>query len=216
MRYFVFDAFGTLFDVHSAARGCSAIIGPQWPWVSEIWRNKQLEYSWIYAGIHRHMPFREATRQGLVYALRVCGLEPSLAPDVLAAYDRLSPFDDVKSTLEALKARGCKRAILSNGDPDMLDQLVGNAGIADLFDAKLSVAAAGTFKPAPQVYALCQQHYGVLPGEIVFLSSNRWDIAGARAYGFVPIWVNRAGAPDEYPELAPARTLSNLTELLSV
>jgi 2-haloacid dehalogenase len=214
VRHFVFDAFGTLFDVHSAARGCAQIIGPQWPRVSEIWRNKQLEYSWIYAGIGRHMPFREATRQGLIYALQVTGLDTAMAREVLAAYSRLAPFAEVPEVLVTLKARGDKLAILSNGDPDMLDELVANAGLANLFDAVLSVEAAGTFKPAPQVYALCQRRFGVAASELTFMSSNRWDIAGARAFGMTPIWVNRSGAPDEYPDLAPVRIVGDLSALL--
>ncbi len=215
VRHYVFDAFGTLFDVHSAARGCADLIGPQWPRVSEIWRNKQLEYSWIYAALGRHIPFREATRQGLAYALEATGLDSAIAPGVLAAYCRLAPFPEVPEVLGALKARGDKIAILSNGDPDMLDELVTHAGLANLFDATLSVAAAGTFKPAPQVYALCERRFGVPAARLTFMSSNRWDIAGARAFGMSPIWINRSGAPDEYPGLAPLRVIADLTELLS-
>lgn len=214
-RHFVFDAFGTLFDVHSAARACADIIGPQWPRVSEIWRNKQLEYSWIYAGIGRHMSFREATRLGLIYALQVTGLDKNIAPGVVAAYARLAPFPEVPAVLRTLKERGDNLAILSNGDPDMLDELVRNAGLTDLFDAVLSVQAAGTFKPAPQVYALCERQFGVKAPQLTFMSSNRWDIAGARAFGMNPIWVNRSRVPDEYPEFPPVRVIDDLNALLS-
>ena len=214
-KHFVFDAYGTLFDVHSPARALAPLIGEGWPRLSAVWRYKQLEYTWINAALGRHMPFREATRQGLVYALKFCGHDEALAPKILEGYARLETFPDVAPTLHALKARGARLAILSNGDPDMLDELVENASLRAVFDAVISVAAAGTFKPAPQVYALCTERFAVAPAAITFMSSNRWDIAGATAFGFESIWVNRFASPDEYPELAPRRVFTTLEMLLA-
>ena len=212
--YFVFDAFGTLFDVHSAVREHGAALGAVSGRLSEIWRAKQLEYTWINAGLNRHVSFRELTRQALLYALTVCELDETIAPRLLAAYESLQPYLEVPDVLRQLKIQGARLAILSNGDPDMLEEIARNAGLNGMFDALISVEAAGTFKPDPRVYALATQAFGVSAGDITFLSSNRWDIAGAKAFGFKCIWVNRSGAPDEYPELSADEVISNLSALV--
>lgn len=213
--HFVFDAYGTLFDVHAPARALAPLIGETAARLSAIWRYKQLEYAFVHAAMDRHIPFREATRQSLDYALKFCELDAGLAPQILAAYARLDMFPEVSATLAALKAQGAKLAILSNGDPDMLDELVRHARLAEMFDAVLSVAAAGTFKPAPKVYLLATQAFGVTPRDITFLSSNRWDVAGAAAFGFTVYWVNRAASLEEYPHLPPARVIGSLAELIA-
>ncbi|MEQ1717418.1 MAG: haloacid dehalogenase type II [Hyphomicrobium sp.] len=213
-EHFVFDAFGTLFDVHAAARASAPLIGESWPRVSEVWRAKQLEYSWIHAGLGTHVPFRDLTRQGLHYALSICGVDAGVESAILESYGRLAVFPEVPDVLRGLKAQGAHLAILSNGDPDVLDGLVAHADLGGVFDRVLSVQAAGTFKPSPRVYALVTEAFPVAPGAITFLSSNRWDIAGASAFGFTPIWVNRADAPDEYPDLAPQRVVRDLRALL--
>ncbi len=215
-QHFVFDAFGTLFDVHSVAREHAGRLGPNWPRLSEIWRNKQLEYTWIYAGLGEHIPFREITRQSLHYALRIMGLDEALAPLLLESYRRLAVFPEVETVLRALKARGAKLAILSNGDMDMLDDIVEHANLGSVFDAVISARVAGTFKPVPKVYALATEVFKVKPEKITFLSSNRWDIAGAASFGFQTIWVNRAGNPDEYPHLPAGRIVSDLAPLAEV
>ena len=213
-EHFVFDAYGTLFDVHSVAREHAGLLGPNWPRLSEIWRNKQLEYTWIFAGLGQHVPFREITRLSLLYALRVTGLDEAIAPRLLESYQRLAVFREVETVLRALKARGAKLAILSNGDTDMLDDLIENANLTGVFDALISVRVAGTFKPVPKVYALATEVFEVKPEEITFLSSNRWDIAGAASFGFQTVWVNRAGNPDEYPDLPAGKTVSDLSPLI--
>lgn len=212
--YFVFDAFGTLFDVHSAVREHAGALGAVSGRLSEIWRAKQLEYTWINSGLNRHVPFRDLTRQALLYALAVCELDAAIAPRLLRAYQSLQPYREVPNVLRRLKEQGAKLAILSNGDTDMLDEIAANAGLNGVFDALISVEVAGTFKPAPRVYALATEAFGVSAGDISFLSSNRWDIAGAKAFGFKCIWVNRSGAPDEYPELGADQIVSNLSALL--
>jgi 2-haloacid dehalogenase len=215
-EHFVFDAFGTLFDVHSVAREHAALLGPNWPRLSEIWRNKQLEYTWIYAGLNEHYPFRDITRLSLHYALRMTGLDEAIAPRLLESYQRLAAFPEVESVLRALKARGAKLAILSNGDTDMLDDLVEGANLDGVFDALISTRVAGTFKPVPKVYALATEVFNVKPDAITFVSSNRWDIAGAASFGFQTIWVNRAGNPDEYPQFPASKTMADLTALADV
>jgi 2-haloacid dehalogenase len=213
---YVFDAFGTLFDVHSAARENAAALGDKAAHVSEIWRAKQLEYTWIYARVDRSRgfvmsPFREVTRLSLHYALAVCGIEASLASQLLESYQRLAPFAEVPATLRRLKASGAKLAILSNADTDMLEDLVANASLDGVFDYLISARAAGTFKPSPPVYALATEVYKSEPAAITFISSNRWDIAGAKAFGFETIWVNRSSAPDEYPDLPVDQIISDLS-----
>lgn len=211
---FVFDAFGTLFDVHSAARKHAPNIGEAWPRLSEIWRTKQLEYSWIHAGLGTHMRFEEATRQALLYALKTCGLRSELAAGILPTYRALEVFSEVPHILSTLKSRGARLAILSNGDPDVLADLVENAKLDGMFDAVISVTTAGTFKPNLRVYALACDAFDVEPSEITFCSSNRWDIAGASAFGFSPVWINRTGAPDEYLDMPAERIVSDLRGLI--
>lgn len=212
---YVFDAFGTLFDVHSAARKLAPVIGTGWPRLSEIWRNKQLEYSWIHAGLGTHMRFEEATRQALLYALEICQLDRELAKDIVPRYRVLDAFPEVLDVLAALKARGARLAILSNGDPDVLSDLVEHAKLEGIFECVISVATAGTFKPALRVYAQACEAFDAEPGAITFVSSNRWDVAGASAFGFTPVWVNRSKAPDEYFDLPPDRIIDDLTALLT-
>ncbi|MGL4398206.1 MAG: haloacid dehalogenase type II [Hyphomicrobium sp.] len=212
---YVFDAFGTLFDVHSAAHRYAARLGPDWARLSDIWRTKQLEYTWVNAGIGRHASFRGLTRDALLFALNAVQLDPVLADDLMADYERLAVYPDAAEALATLKARDARLAILSNGDPDMLNALVTANGLDGVFDAVLSVSSANTFKPVPRVYALATEALGGSAGDITFLSSNRWDIAGATAFGFQTVWVNRAAQPDEYHDLAPSRTISSLAGLIS-
>ncbi len=213
-RIYVFDAYGTLFDVHSAASRHAAAIGPGWERLSEIWRNKQLEYTWTHVGMGRYRSFRQLTSESLDFAISATGGVPQGVRDqLLNAYAELSAYPEAKGVLARLKEGGASLAILSNGDPDMLDDAIAAAGLAGLFDAVMSVAAAGTFKPSMAVYALATRQFKVAPSAITFVSSNRWDIAGAKAFGFRTVWINRRGAPDEYPELAPDVTAPNLQKL---
>ena len=212
---FVFDAFGTLFDVHSAARENAAVLGDQASRVSEIWRAKQLEYTWILAGIGEVAPpFREITRLSLHYALNVCGVPADVAPILLESYQRLAPFAEVPATLRRLKADGAKLAMLSNADTDMLDDLVINARLEGVFDHLISARVAGTFKPAPRVYALATEVFHCEPAAITFVSSNRWDAAGGKAFGFKTLWVNRSAAPDEYADLPADKTVVDLSFII--
>ncbi|WP_018261188.1 haloacid dehalogenase type II [Methylobacterium sp. WSM2598] len=216
VRAVVFDAYGTLFDVHSAVQRHAAGLGPQAASLSETWRQKQLEYSWVLSLIGRYAPFRRLTEQALDTALALHpGVDPALRPALLDAYRALDAYPEVPATLEALRARGLRTAILSNGDGPMLDEAVRAARLGPLLDAVLSVDPAGIFKTSPRAYALATAHLGLAAPEILFVSSNRWDVAGACAFGLAPVWVNRAGRPDEYADLPPVRVIDRLDALLS-
>jgi 2-haloacid dehalogenase len=215
-RCYVFDAYGTLFDVHSAVDRHAREIGADARRLSEVWRAKQLEYTWIYARLERKHTFAEVTERGLDYAIAYAcrdPVSPEMRQRLLASYRSLALYPEVWRALASLKVRGARLAILSNGDPGMLTDVVEHGGLEDLFEAVLSVEAAGLFKPAPAVYALATRALGVMPREVTFLSANRWDIAGAKAFGFRSVWVNRGRLPNEYPELAPDVILPDLSSL---
>jgi len=214
---FVFDAYGTLFDVHSAVGRYRDEVGPKSDLMSAIWRAKQLEYTWIHACMGRPATFAALTEQSLDFAIAAIGGVPKgVREELLSAYRSLKPYPEVPDALDDLKGAGARLAILSNGDPEMLDAAVHAAGFDGVFDAVLSVSqVGGIFKPAPKVYAMATDFFAVKPAAITFLSSNRWDIAGATAFGFKTIWINRANAPDEYAEFAPNRVIANLGELVA-
>lgn len=214
-RIFVFDAYGTLFDVHSAAARYAGEIGPVWERLSEIWRTKQLEYTWIYAATGRRATFWELTERGLDYAIAATGVvvEDGLRARLLDANRELSAYPEVLTVLRALKDRGDRLAILSNGDPDLLERIIDSAGLDGLFEHVLSVAAADTFKPHAAVYRLAVDAFDMPPDRMTFCSSNRWDVAGASAFGFSAVWINRLGRPDEYPDMPPVRVLTSLEGL---
>ncbi len=210
-RIYVFDAYGTLFDVHSAVARHREEVGPQADRLSELWRTKQLEYSWVRSLMGRYKDFFRLTQEALDFAAsRIGGISPGLHAKLLYAYEEPDAFADVLPTLTALKAAGAKTAILSNGTPDMLQSAVNGAKMDHLLDACLSVDAIQTFKTRPEAYALVTDHFHVKPEAVVFVSSNRWDVAGARAFGFHPVWINRTEQNDEYGDLPPMRQLTRL------
>jgi 2-haloacid dehalogenase len=208
---YVFDAYGTLFDVHSVQARCEAF----WPGhgmrLSQLWRSKQLEYTWLRSLMGRYAPFSQVTKEALELSCAALSLplDGERLGILLAEYRRLSLFPEVKHALEKLKA---KRAILSNGSPDMLDPLVAQSGLA--FDAVLSVDALRIFKPAPQVYQLAVDRLATPREEIGFVSSNGWDAAGAKSFGFRVYWINRADAPVERLGFQPDRVVKSLDEIL--
>lgn len=200
IRACVFDAYGTLFDVHSAVRRHAERIGPEADALSRTWRTKQLEYTWVRSLMHRHADFWSCTTDALDFALALHGLpgRDDLCGLLLNAYGMLLPYSEVRGALQALQSRGIRTAILSNGTPDMLLAAARSAGLDDLDLPLLSVEPAGIFKPDPSVYQLAVDGLGLEKAEISFQSSNAWDLAGARAFGFRPVWINRTGQPDEY------------------
>jgi 2-haloacid dehalogenase len=216
VQRYVFDAYGTLFNLHAAAERYRGAIGPSWQQLSHTWRTKHIEYTWHHSLTRTPATFWRLAERSLDFAIAATGaaVPADVRAGLLAAYRRMEPYPEVKEVLSALKGRGAAVAILSNGDPDMLADAVGGAGLDGMFDAVLSVSPAGIFKPARPVYELATRRFGCTPAEISFQSSNRWDIAGAKAFGFFCVWVNRTGAPDEYPELAPDRTVATLRDLV--
>lgn len=210
----VFDAYGTLFDVHSAVQRNAGAVGPEAGRLSELWRTKQVEYSWTLSLIGRYVPFWSLTEQALDYALAAHpGVDRALRDTLLAAYRDLDAYPEVPGVLARLRAQGLSTAILSNGDAAMLGRSVDSAGIRLHLDAVLSVDGSRVFKTHPRAYALVGDALGVQPGAVLFCSSNRWDVAGATAFGFDCAWINRTGKPDEYAELAPIAVLGDLDGL---
>ena len=211
---YVFDAYGTLFDVASAVERHRALVGLQADRLNELWRAKQLEYTWTRSLMGAYRDFRALTQDALAYAAqRIGGLDAATQATLLAAYDTLDAYPDVLPALRALKAAGKRLAILSNGTPAMLEAAVASAGLAPFIEASLSVDALRVFKTAPQVYAMVEQRLGVAPARVSFQSSNRWDVAAAAKFGFRAVWINRAGMPDEYPDLLPVLTLAVMAGL---
>ena len=214
---YVFDAYGTLFDVHSAVARHRALAGREADRISELWRTKQLEYTWTRSLMGAYRDFRALTEEALDFAAARCGgLSDEARATLLSAYETLDAFPDVAPTLRALKAQGAKLVILSNGTPAMLESAVRSAGLEDLLDPSISVADVGVFKTDFRVYELVAARYGVAPSAVSFQSSNRWDVAGAAKFGFRAIWINRGKAPDEYRDFPPAAVLDGLAGLTSL
>ena len=202
IRACVFDAYGTLFDVNSAAEAEKQSLGDKWKPLADTWRTKQLQYTWLRALMRRHADFWQVTGDALDFALAETGLEDAaLRQRLMDLYLRLNTYPEVKDTLRQLQQRGIRRAILSNGAPTMLKSAADNAGITSLLDAILSVEEVQTFKPNPAVYQIAVNRLGLNPSQICFLSSNSWDAHGAKAFGFRVIWCNRfAQTPERIPE----------------
>ena len=211
---YVFDAYGTLFDVHAALARHRDEAGPEAERFSEIWRTKQLEYTWTLTLAGSYVDFWTLTERALDYAFaRVPSVERALRPKLLEAYFKLDAFPDATATLGALKARGLRLAILSNGSPPMLAAAAEASGLAGSLDPVLSVDAVRVYKPRPEVYALVTERLHIAPQEVVFVSSNRWDVMGAASFGFRAVWVNRNHMPDEYSDRPPQHVVGSLAEL---
>ena len=210
----VFDAYGTLFDFASAAMGCRDALGDKADKLTALWRDKQLQYSWLRAVQGRHAEFWQVTGDGLDYALETLGIDqPGLRDRLMALYLALETFPEVPEMLRRLKAAGMRTAILSNGSPRMLDAIVKGAKIENLLDAVLSVEEAGVYKPHPKVYQLAVDRLGVPAGAIAFQSSNAWDAHAASAFGMKVVWCNRYGQRRERLPGAPDREVRSLAEL---
>ncbi|RAI30947.1 haloacid dehalogenase type II, partial [Rhodoplanes serenus] len=189
-------------------------VGPEADRLSDLWRTKQLEYTWTLTLAGRFVDFWTLTERALDHALaRHPSVDPGVRSRLLDAYRVLDAYADARATLDALKARGVRTAILSNGTLRMLAGVVEAAGLGDALDAVLSVEAVRLYKPRPEVYQMVLDTFAVAPRDVVFVSSNRWDVMGAAAFGFRAVWINRAGLPEEYPELAPIRVLRSLAAL---
>ncbi len=216
----VFDAYGTIFDVDAAARTLAqrpegAALAAHWPKLSQLWRRKQLEYSWLRSASGHHADFWQVTAEALDWTLEALNqpdVQP-LRPQLLQLYWELPAFPEASAALGALRARGHMLAMLSNGTPAMLEAAVSAAGLSRVFDALLSVEEVGRFKPAPEVYDLVETRFGTHPSEVLFISANGWDAAAAAAHGFHAIWLNRAKLPVENLFAGPDVILPDLSHL---
>ncbi|WEZ84050.1 haloacid dehalogenase type II [Rhizobium sp. 32-5/1] len=211
---YVFDAYGTLFDVHAAVRKHSVALGPQAQAFSDLWRAKQLEYSWVRSLMGAYADFWVLTEQALDYCLATYPeIDRALKPALLDAYWTLDCYPEVPAVLKGLKDAGARIAILSNGSPAMLASAVKNAALDIIIDDVFSVDTVKAFKTAPEVYDLVTTQYRLYPQAVSFQSSNRWDIAGATKFGFRTVWINRANKPDEYMDFGPSLILPTLDSL---
>lgn len=213
----VFDAYGTLFDVNAAARSAALepdhrVIAEVWPQLARDWRLKQLQYTWLRAVAGQHCDFWQVTKDGLDWALEAAGIDaPDTRERLLALYWELAAYPEVPVMLATLKANNIKTAILSNGSPEMLMGAVRSAGLEEVLDATMSVESVGVFKPHAKVYDMVGAHFGCADDEVLFVSSNGWDAAGAAGYGFQTAWVNRAGEPQDRLYAMPHHILKDLT-----
>jgi len=210
----VFDAYGTLFDFNSAVARHRAAIGPSADALAEMWRVKQIQYTWLRNSMGTYAKFWQVTGEALDHCLAAHRIaDPAIREKLMGAYLALDPFPEAPGMLARLKRGGMRMAILSNGNPEMLDPMAAASGQAEAFEAVLSVDEVGVFKPDPRVYRLVEARCGVPPTKVCFLSSNCWDAHGAAQFGFHTVWVNRTGAPNDNLPGALAREIRDLSEL---
>ena len=212
----VFDAYGTLFDVNSAAEKCKGKIGNKWENFANFWRTTQLEYTWLRSLMKKHKNFWQITEDSLDKSMETFQIDKSLRNDLLSLYKELSPYPEVKNVLENLKKKSFKLAILSNGTPELLNHLVKSSDLENLFDDIFSVEEVKIYKPDPKVYDIPVNKYKVSKGEITFLSANTWDVSGAGNYGYNSIWVNRNNSVFDKLDYKPKNEVKNLKQLLDL
>ena len=210
----VFDAYGTLFDVNSAAKRCKDKIGAKWETFANFWRTTQLEYTWLRSLMKRHKNFWDITEDSLDKSMKVFNVNNNMKNELLSLYKILSPYPEVRGVLEDLKKRNFKLAILSNGTPDLLNELVENNKLNNLFDDLFSIEEVKIYKPDPSVYELPVKKYKIKSGEITFLSANTWDVSGGGNFGYKSIWVNRNNSVFDILDFQPKNEINNLTHLL--
>ena len=209
----VFDAYGTLFDVNSAAEKCKDKIGDKWEVFADFWRTTQLEYTWLRSLMKRHKDFWQVTEDSLDKSMKVFGVDTDMKNELLNLYKILSPYPEVKKVLENLKKNNFKLAILSNGTPALLEELVKSNNLKDLFDDLFSIETVKVYKPDSKVYDLPLKKYKIKPSEITFLSANTWDVSGAGNYGYNSVWVNRNNNIFDKLDYKPIKEIKNLNEI---
>ena len=212
----VFDAYGTLFDVNSAAEKCKDKIGGKWETFANYWRTTQLEYTWLRSLMKRHKDFWQITEDSLDKSMLTFKIDKSMRNELLNLYKELSTFPEVKSVLKELKKKSIKLAILSNGTPSLLSNLVKNSNLENLFDDVFSIEEVKIYKPDPKVYDIPINKYKVKKEEITFLSANTWDVSGGGNYGYNAIWVNRSNNVFDKLDYTPKYEVKNLKELLDL
>ena len=216
IKAIIFDAYGTLFDVNSAAEKCREKIGDKWERFADYWRTTQLEYTWIRNIMKRHKDFWLITEDSLDKSMKLYNIDSSMRIELLNLYKNLSAFPEVKETLNKLKEKNYKLAILSNGTPDLLNQLVNSNDLENIFDDIFSIEEVKIFKPDSKVYDIPVRKYNLQKNEIVFLSSNTWDISGAGNYGYNSVWVNRNNNIFDNLDYKPIHKIKSLVQLLEI
>ena len=216
IKAIIFDAYGTLFDVNSAAEKCKDKLGDKWEGFANYWRTTQLEYTWLRSLMNRHKDFWQVTEDSLDKSMKFFKIDSSMRNDLLDLYKILSPFSEVKETLKKLKKKDLKLAILSNGTPSLLENLVKNNNLENIFDDIFSIEEVGIFKPDSKVYDLPVNKYNIKKDEILFLSANTWDVSGGGNYGYNSVWVNRNKNIFDNLDYQPLNEIHDLSELLEI
>ncbi len=216
IKAIIFDAYGTLFDVNSAAEKCKDKIGDKWEGFANFWRTTQLEYTWLRSLMKRHKDFWQITEDSLDKSMKAFNIDPSMRNELLNLYKVLSPFKEVPETLKTLKQKSFKLAILSNGTPTLLNDLVKSNNLDNLFDDIFSIEEVGIYKPDSKVYDLPINKYKIKSNEVAFLSANTWDVSGGGNYGFQSIWVNRNNNIFDNLDYKPDNQINSLSELISL
>ena len=216
IKAIIFDAYGTLFDVNSAAEKCKERLGDKWEGFANYWRTTQLEYTWLRSLMKRHKDFWQITEDSLDKSMNFYNIDNSMRSELLNLYKVLSPFTEVSDALKKLKKSNYKLAILSNGTPDLLNELVISNQLKDIFDDIFSVEEVGIFKPDSKVYDLPINKYNIEKNEVLFLSANTWDVSGAGNYGYNTVWVNRNNNIFDKLDFESNKQISNLLELLDL
>ena len=216
VKAIIFDAYGTLFDVNSAAEKCKDKIGDKWESFANFWRTTQLEYTWLRSLMKRHKDFWQITEDSLDKSMKAFSIDPSMKNELMNLYKVLSPFKEVPETLKKLKVNNFKLAILSNGTPSLLNELVKSNNLDKLFDDIFSIEEVGIYKPDSRVYDLPIKKYRIKNSEVMFLSANTWDVSGGGNYGYQSIWVNRNNNIFDNLDFNPSNQIKDLTELVNL
>ncbi len=216
IKAIIFDAYGTLFDVNSAAEKCKNKIGDKWVDFANYWRTTQLEYTWLRSLMRRHKDFWEITEDSLDKSMKIFKIDNSMRNELLNLYKVLSPFKEVPEVLKELKKKNYRLSILSNGTPSLLNELVKSNNLEFLFDDVFSVEEVGIYKPDPKVYDLPIKRYSIKKEEVLFLSSNTWDVSGGGNYGYSSIWINRNDNIFDILDFTPKFEINNLSKLISI
>ncbi len=216
IKAIIFDAYGTLFDVNSAAEKCKDKIGDKWERFANFWRTTQLEYTWLRSLMDRHKDFWQITEDSLDKSMKAFDIDPSMRNELLNLYRVLSPFKEVPETLKTLKKKKFKLAILSNGTPSLLDELVKSNHLDNLFDDIFSIERVGVYKPSSRVYDMPVKKYNISKSEIAFLSANTWDVSGGGNYGYQSIWVNRNNNIFDNLDFKPKYQITDLNKLIQL
>jgi len=216
IKAIIFDAYGTLFDVNSAAEKCKDKIGDNWEGFSNYWRTTQLEYTWLRSLMKRHKDFWQVTEDSLDKSMKTYEIDSSMRNELLNLYKILSPFKEVPEVLKSLKNKNLKLAVLSNGTPSLLNELVKNNNLENIFDDIFSIEEVGVYKPDTKVYDIPIKKYNIKKNEVAFLSANTWDISGGGNYGYNSIWVNRNNNTFDNLDYVPKHQIKDLSKLLDI